>query len=76
MRSAAEPETILVVEGDAVLGQVLSRVLARDGLKILHATNTAQALQLADAAGEAEQPEHLPAGPPPVRPIVQLPRAS
>src|SRR6266571_624667 len=33
------------------------------------------ALQLADAAGEAEQPD-LPAGPPPVRPIVQLPRAS
>jgi cobalt-zinc-cadmium efflux system membrane fusion protein len=48
MNYAADSGTILVVEGDATLAQVLSRVLARDGLKIAHAVNTAQALQLAD----------------------------
>jgi len=37
----------LIVERDAVLGQVLGRVLAREGISIVHAANAAQALQLA-----------------------------
>jgi cobalt-zinc-cadmium efflux system membrane fusion protein len=46
-KNGAKP-TILVVDDDEVLGQVLSRVLTRDDRTILQATNAAQALQLAD----------------------------
>jgi CheY-like chemotaxis protein len=42
----SEPATILVVEDDAVLGQVLARVLTRDGQTALHAPDASQALHL------------------------------
>src|SRR2546427_368845 len=45
---ATNGATILVVDDDEVLGQVLSRVLTRDDRTILQATNATQALQLAD----------------------------
>jgi membrane fusion protein, heavy metal efflux system len=40
--------TILIVEGDVVLGGVLGRVLTRDGFKIVQAVNAAGALDLAE----------------------------
>jgi CheY-like chemotaxis protein len=40
--------TLLIVEGDVTLGKVLKRALGRDGLTILHAVNSAEALQLAE----------------------------
>jgi DNA-binding response OmpR family regulator len=46
MRIRPELATILVVEDDAVLGQVLARVLTRDGQIALHVPNTTQALHL------------------------------
>jgi CheY-like chemotaxis protein len=46
MQLRSEPVTILVVEDDAVLGQVLARVLTRDGQIALHVPNTTQALHL------------------------------
>jgi cobalt-zinc-cadmium efflux system membrane fusion protein len=48
MRFRTEPATILVIDPDVVLGQVLSKVLARDGRRVVHAVNAAQALQLAE----------------------------
>jgi two-component system, OmpR family, response regulator len=41
-------ETMLIVEDDVTLGKVLQRALARDGLTILHAINSGEALQLAE----------------------------
>ncbi len=38
---------ILVVDDDEVLGQVLRRVLEREGYTVFHATSATQALQLA-----------------------------
>jgi len=40
--------TILLVERDAVLAEVLTRALAREGLTILHAVDGAEALSLAE----------------------------
>jgi cobalt-zinc-cadmium efflux system membrane fusion protein len=48
MHCSAASATVLVIEPDVVLGQVLSKVLARDGLVVIHAVNAAQALQLAE----------------------------
>jgi cobalt-zinc-cadmium efflux system membrane fusion protein len=43
-----ESETVLVVGPDVMLGRVLSRVLARDGLRVVHAVSAAQAQQLVE----------------------------
>jgi cobalt-zinc-cadmium efflux system membrane fusion protein len=48
MRAHCEQGPILVVESDAVLGQVLSRVLAREDRTVVHAVNATQALQMAE----------------------------
>jgi cobalt-zinc-cadmium efflux system membrane fusion protein len=45
----SEPATILIIEPDRVLAQVLCKVLTGPGLVVRHAVNAAQALQLADA---------------------------
>jgi len=47
MSACADPATILIVESDVMLGQVLSRALAREGITLVHAVNAAQALALA-----------------------------
>jgi cobalt-zinc-cadmium efflux system membrane fusion protein len=39
--------TILIVDDDDVLGQILTRVLSQQGYRVEHATDAAQALQLA-----------------------------
>jgi len=39
--------TILVVDDDETLGQVLTRILIRDGYTVVQATSAAQAIQLA-----------------------------
>jgi len=46
MQIRSEPATILVVEDDAVLGQVLARVLTREGQTALHAPDASHALHL------------------------------
>jgi cobalt-zinc-cadmium efflux system membrane fusion protein len=48
MPSRLDAKTILIVAGDAVLGQVLKRALTHEGLTILHAANAATALGLAE----------------------------
>jgi CheY-like chemotaxis protein len=48
MRCAAGPATVLVVEPDVVLGRVLSKVLARQGLRVVHAVGAPQALRLVE----------------------------
>jgi membrane fusion protein, heavy metal efflux system len=47
MPSCSDLGTILIVEDDAVLGQVLSRALSRPGFTIIHAVDGAQALERA-----------------------------
>ncbi len=54
MSTNGKNPTILVVDDDEVLGQVLARVLTREGRTVLRASNAAQALQLAD-----QQPPQL-----------------
>src|SRR5271165_6033726 len=49
MSVAAHPATILVVDDDATVRQVLGRVLAREGYTVLEAGDMARALQLAAA---------------------------
>ena len=44
-------EKILIVDDDEVLGQVLRRVLSRDGYTVLAAASVAQALQLDQEQG-------------------------
>jgi CheY-like chemotaxis protein len=39
-------ETILIVDDDEVLGQVLQRILSREGYRVVRATGVTQALQL------------------------------
>jgi membrane fusion protein, heavy metal efflux system len=46
MCSGSDPATILVVEDDAVLGQVLGRILTQDGHVVRHAQNATVALDL------------------------------
>jgi cobalt-zinc-cadmium efflux system membrane fusion protein len=48
MRCCSASATILVIEPDVVLGQVLSKVLARPGLTVVHAVNTTQGRHLAE----------------------------
>jgi len=48
MSVGSTPGPILVIDPDAVLGQVLSKVLARDGLKVVHAVSATEALELAE----------------------------
>jgi cobalt-zinc-cadmium efflux system membrane fusion protein len=48
MRTGVMPATILVVDDDAAVRQVLGRVLAREGHFILEAADAARALQLAE----------------------------
>lgn len=48
MRLGSDSATILFVEDDAVLGQVLGRVLTQDGHAVHYAHNRTQALQLVD----------------------------
>jgi CheY-like chemotaxis protein len=48
MHPNSDLEVILVVEGDAVLGQVLGRVLAREGVTIVSAKTPSEALELAE----------------------------
>ena len=48
MPSSPDFGTILVVERDISLGAVLSRVLAREGLRVVRAPNAAEALRLAE----------------------------
>jgi cobalt-zinc-cadmium efflux system membrane fusion protein len=43
MRVRSGSATVLVIAPDVVLGKVLTKVLARDGLTILHAVNVAEA---------------------------------
>jgi DNA-binding response OmpR family regulator len=40
-------QVILIVDDDEVLGQILGRVLTRDGYEVVRATTASQALQLA-----------------------------
>ena len=47
MRGYLEP-AVLVIEPDAMLGQVLSKVLTCPGLTVVHAVNVTQALHLAE----------------------------
>src|SRR5258708_24957894 len=54
MTANGKNPTILVVDDDEVLGQVLARVLGREGRTVVRARNAAQALQLAD-----QQPPQL-----------------
>ncbi|MFL5244984.1 MAG: response regulator [Gemmataceae bacterium] len=54
MQANGKNPTILVVDDDEVLGQVLARVLTRDDRTVVRATSAAQALQLAD-----EQPPQV-----------------
>jgi len=42
MRPGVHPETILVVEDDAVLGQVLDRILSQDGYAVRHAQSASE----------------------------------
>jgi membrane fusion protein, heavy metal efflux system len=46
MDCETDPATILVVEDDAVLGQVLGQVLTRDGHVVRHALNSSQAIEV------------------------------
>src|SRR5580700_10107534 len=46
MSSGIDPATILVVEDDAVLGEVLGRILTQDGHVVRHALNGDDALDL------------------------------
>ena len=46
MSSGLDPATILVVEDDAVLGEVLGRILTQDGHVVRHALNADDALAL------------------------------
>jgi|SRR5579863_2867578 len=45
MQTRSESTSILVVEDDAILGQVLARVLTRDGQIALHVPSASAALQ-------------------------------
>ncbi|HEV3119546.1 MAG TPA: hypothetical protein VGY58_20990, partial [Gemmataceae bacterium] len=47
MPMCSDSATILLVERDAVLAEVLSRALAREGLTVLRAVDGAEALGLA-----------------------------
>jgi len=42
MRPGVEPEPLLVVEDDAVLGQVLDRILSQDGYAVQHAQSASE----------------------------------
>src|ERR1700690_3074777 len=46
MSSGFDPATILVVENDAVLGEVLGRILTQDGHVVRHALHADDALDL------------------------------
>lgn len=46
MCSGSDPATILVVEDDAVLGEVLGRILTQDGHVVRHALYATEALEL------------------------------
>jgi membrane fusion protein, heavy metal efflux system len=46
MCSGSDPATILVVEDDAVLGEVLGRILTQDGHVVRHALDANEALEL------------------------------
>ena len=46
MCSGSDPATILVVEDDAVLGEVLGRILSQDGHVVRHALTVTDALDL------------------------------
>jgi len=52
MRFASDPATILLVDDDQILLQVLSRVLTRAGYIVLRAASVAEALQQAESAPE------------------------
>lgn len=46
MSSGIDPATILVVEDDAVLGEVLGRILTQDGHVVRHCVHAEDALAL------------------------------
>jgi DNA-binding response OmpR family regulator len=46
MHCHSDPATILIVEDDAILGQVLARVLTHERQTALHVPSTSQALRL------------------------------
>jgi len=48
MRCGSESSTVLVIEPDVVLGQILSKVLAGPGRTVIHAVYAPQALYLAE----------------------------
>ena len=50
MDSSSDLGTILLVERDVSLGKVLSQVLAREALQVVHASNLTEALQLAETS--------------------------
>jgi cobalt-zinc-cadmium efflux system membrane fusion protein len=47
MRVCSEPATVLVIEPDISLSQVLSKTLARDDLAVFQAVNSTEAMQVA-----------------------------
>jgi two-component system, OmpR family, response regulator len=48
MRRHSDPATILIVEDDAILGQVLARVLTGERQTALHVSGASQALRLVE----------------------------
>jgi CheY-like chemotaxis protein len=48
MHRHSEPATILIVEDDVILGQVLARVLTDERQRALHVSSTSQALRVVE----------------------------